>query len=122
MEFIFTILRIDGISHGHFDPVEESFQAFEDYNWLLNKAIKSKKKKIDIRVGLIIYCTLIELTPAHELLYNLLGCISGQGFIFRPFRKLYRKNKKGDLIAPPSAKNKFNMIRDLDDKISEHKL
>ena len=102
--FICTILRVSGMHFGHWDPLEESKEAFEDLRILLRKSIESGTPKSTLRIGLLIYCHAVEMTAVQEMLMNLLRCRNNQPFIIKPFRGLVVQKKKGKPIVPSAAK------------------
>ena len=69
------------------------------------------------------YCQAIEMTAPHELLANFLRCLSGLQYHIKPLGHLGRKKKK-ELFSwiPPSAKNKFNELKKVSNKVGEKKL
>ncbi|MBI4686027.1 MAG: hypothetical protein HY755_12660 [Nitrospirae bacterium] len=118
-----TLLRVGGMSYKNLDPFEESKKAFEDYNWLSQKAHSERSDISSLRVALLMYCHAIEMTAPHVMLANLMRCIAGQSYIIGPFDHLKRskKNKIYEYI-PPSATIKFKEIRKLASSIEEKKL
>jgi hypothetical protein len=116
-----TLLRVSGIEN-HYNAFEESKIAFNDFNWIVAKAIEERGIKCQRRVGLLMYCQAVEMAVPHRILANLLRCLLGQGYVIDPFAELYKSkgksNKdrtfifKSDLI-PPSAKTKFRKIKEL---------
>ncbi len=112
---ILTVLRFPGLQDARWDPFEESLEAVEDYNWLLSKA-KERGERCGLRIGLLMYCQLIEMNSVHEMLANLLRCIDGKTWIITPFSHLQRGKN------PPPISAKYKEIRDLAQKVSETKL
>lgn len=122
-DFICTVLRVSGIHYGHWDPLEESYQAFDDYNRILQRAMDEQNKKRAIRIGLLIYCNTVEITAVHELLANLLRCQGGKPFIVVPFRKFYRRRRKDSLHwVPPSARAKYAEIKKIATNVGDTSL
>jgi hypothetical protein len=118
-----ALLRVSGLQDAGWDPFEESVEAFEDYNWLLEKATSERSEKSGWRVGLLMYCQLVEMTAPHELLENFLRIISGEKYHLRPFGHLIRtKNKQLFSSIPPSAKVKFRELKKSAEKSSENDL
>jgi hypothetical protein len=110
---ICTILRVGGMSDANWDPFEESRDALEDFNWFLEIAEEKRTKRCKIRVALLMYCQLIEMTAPHEILLNLLNCIHGDSYSLNPFGHLGRSKKNVPFsYVPPSAKAKFKYICD----------
>ncbi len=108
LEFLFTILRVNGIQDEHWDPMEESLEAFDDLTSLLKSEILAEKLRTKVRLSLAIYCHAIEMSSVHETLLNLFRCRRGESFTIKPFSKLYQKRKVKSI--PPSAKTKFKYL------------
>lgn len=108
---ICTLLRVGGMSDANWDPFEESRDAMDDFNWILDIAGKERTLRTQTRVALLMYCQLIEMTAPHEILVNLLRCIHGDDYSLSPLSHLGR-SKKDVLFSyvPPSAKAKFKYI------------
>jgi len=106
-----SLLRVSGLQDAGWDPFEESEEAFEDYNWLLEKATSERSEKSGWRIGLLMYCQLIEMTAPHELLENFLRILSGKKYHLSPFGHLVRKKKQLFSSIPPSAKVKFRELK-----------
>ena len=122
-DFLCTILRVHGLSDANWDPFEESLDAFEDFNWLMEKSNEERDHRCILRIALLIYCQAIEMTAVHEMLANLLRCISNEPYIINPFSKLIRpKNKRLFAWIPPSAPVKFNVIKKLATKVGDETL
>jgi hypothetical protein len=117
-----TVLRVGGMADANWDPMEESIRAFEDYNWLLEKALE-RSEECALRLNLLMYCQAIEMTAPHEILMNLLRCCAGQPYLIEPFFHL-RRVKKNDFMryVPPSAKSKFVEIKKIAQSMNETKL
>lgn len=117
-DFICSLLRVSGLQYGHWDPLEELYRAKSDYDGILDYLSSEKNECAEIRIGLLLYCNYIEMTPIHEIIFNLLRCIGGDGFSVSPFKKLYRKSK-GNVFKsiPPSAKVKYQEIKNYAKKI-----
>lgn len=109
-----TLLRVGGMADANWDPFEESRDAFDDYNWILEKAGSERGERAARRIGLLMYCQAVEMTAPHEILANLLRCVGKQRYIISPFSDLGRSRKgKPFSWIPPSAKQKFQRIRKL---------
>jgi hypothetical protein len=119
-DFICTVLRVSGIHYGYWDPLEESYQAFDDYNPILQRAIEEQNEKVSIRIGMLIYCHTVEITAVHELLANLLRCRGGKPFIIAPFKKIHKPRKENFLHSvPPSARAKYAEIKKVADELGD---
>lgn len=123
-DFLCALVRVEGIQDARWDPLEEVLEAFDDYNAVLKSEIKGRNK-LPFRLRLLTYCHLMELTPIHNVLINLLNCINGKSFSIVPIRNLLdhfknldnpkqskKENQKFSLNhIPPSAKMKWNAIK-----------
>lgn len=109
-----TLLRMGGMADANWDPFEESRAAFDDYNWMLEKAGSERGERAARRVGLLMYCQAVEMTAPHEILANLLRCVAKKSYTVNPFSDLGH-SKKGRPFSwvPPSAKQKFQRIKKL---------
>lgn len=118
-----SVLRVGGMSDANWDPFEESRDAFEDFNWILEVSGKDRTSRCQTRVALLMYCQLVEMTAPHEILLNLLRCINGEHYIIAPFRHLGR-SKRNVLFSyiPPSSKMKFRYICEKAKEINENDL
>lgn len=106
-----SLLRVGGMADASWDPFEESRAAFEDYNWLLNKARSERGRRAERRVALLIYCQAVEMNAPHEVLANLLRSVAGKRYSTIPFADLGRRKKSDPLaFTPPSAAAKFRRI------------
>jgi len=113
-ETICTLLRVGGLADANWDPFEESRVAFDDYNWILEKAHAERGLTAARRVRLLMYCQAVEMSAPQEILANLLRGITHKGYAIDPFGDLWRAKKKGSFFwIPPSAKQKYNRIREL---------
>lgn len=103
---------MSGIHGENWDVFEEASNAFEDYNWLLEKANTEKSLTCARRMSLLMYCQAIEMTAPHEILANLIRCINDNPYVFNPFAHLERRLREIPREwIPPSAKKKFEEIR-----------
>lgn len=123
-DFICTILRASGVHYGHWDPLEEIYQATADYSSILEKALEEENQKKTFRIGLLMYCNVIEATAVHEILANLLKCQAGSPFILNPFRGLRRSKKKRIPLfyVPPSAKTKYEEVKRIAASVGNNEL
>ncbi len=120
---LLTILRVKGRSNANWDPFEESLDAFDDFNWLIQTSITQRGDQCARRIALLIYCQAIEMTAVHEMLANLLRCIAGKSYIINPFHHLAKRKRK-DFFAwiPPSATAKFREIKKLSAQAGDENL
>jgi hypothetical protein len=122
-DMLCTILRVKGLSDAKWDPFEESLDSFNDYSWLIEESKKARGDRCVRRISLLVYCQMIEMSALHEMLANLLRCISGKPYILSPFFHLQKKKKK-ELLSwiPPSASVKFRELRKLAENAKDDKL
>lgn len=123
-EFLCTMLRVSGCEDGGWDTLSSAKETLKDFNTCLQQSYKQENYKSARRIGLVMYCHLIEMTAGHELLFNTLRCIDGQKYTMWPFKNLLNvrsKNKpnKKKQVIPPSAKRKFDEIKKLAKKLNE---
>jgi hypothetical protein len=73
------------------------------------------------RLAVHYYCLIVEMTPIHEMMVNLLRCIAGQHYLPFPFHHLYRKKRKSDpyAVVPPSMPQKIREITKLAQSLGE---
>jgi len=95
------------------DVLDEAGITFEDFNWMLNVAQKTKGKATARRFALYYYCFLVEMTAIHEMMINVLRCVTRQHYLAFPFQYLYRRRKKDNRSIPPSMAQKINAITDV---------
>jgi hypothetical protein len=119
-----TLLRPRAMHDAGWDVLDESEATFADFNWMLSKAEKEKGQSCARRLALHYYCFIIEMSPIHEMILNLLRCISGQQYLPFPFAHLYRKKKKNDpwSVIPPSLPGKTREITTLAESLGEKEL
>lgn len=106
-----ALLRVGGMSTSNWDPFEESRKGFDDFFWMMDKAIEERTDSCQHRIALAMYCQAVEMSAPHEILANLTRILSGQPYVIQPLSHLGR-SKKNDLFfyVPPSAKVKFRYI------------
>jgi len=111
---ICTLLRVTGIQDAGWDPLEESEEAFKDYNWFLSAESEELSDKSQWRMGLLMYCQACEMSAIHLMLANLLRIHLGQPYHLNPLGSLGRPDKKRMFKwYPPSAKVKWRKLRDM---------
>jgi len=116
-----TLLRVDGMSDPGWDPFEETRAALEEYNWILERVQEEKGDKAALRIGLLMYCQLVEMSGVHEMLCNLLRILGGEPFTITPFMHLWRR-RRSLAYVPPSAKMKFREITERCERLGESRL
>lgn len=118
-----AVLRVGGWMSQDWDPFVESQEAFEDYDWLLEKARSERTPFAAWRIALLTYCHAVEMTVPHVLLANLLRIVAREPYVIYPFADLVRRRKKDPLTSiPPSATTKIKRIRSLANNAGEPKL
>jgi hypothetical protein len=119
-----TLLRVEGMSGPYWDPLEESRLALQDFAWLLDRAREGRGEAAARRIALLMYCQLVEMTPAHEMLLNLVRVANGMPYRVGLFHHLGRSNKKKApwWRIPPSAKTKFAEITKVAKELGEERL
>ncbi len=118
------LLRPRGMHDAGWDVLDESEATFEDFNWMLSKAETEKDAACARRLALHYYCFIIEMLPIHEIILNLLRCISGQRYLPFPFGHLYRRKAKDHpwSVIPPSMPKKIREITKLAESLGEKDL
>jgi hypothetical protein len=116
-----TLLRPGGAHTAGWDVLDEAGATFKDFNWMLDVAQKTKGKATARRFALYYYCFLVEMTAIHEMMMNLLRCVTDQHYLAFPFQHLYRRKKKNDPwdVVPPSMARKIKEIVELATKAGE---
>jgi hypothetical protein len=119
-----TLLRVQPPRASHWDPFLESFEAFQDLDWLFQVAVRERSPKCSLRIAIVFYCQVVEMTALHEMLANLVRCSSGQSYIIDPFHNLVKRKKHDHsaVVSPPSAKRKFDEIKKLAESVNESEL
>jgi hypothetical protein len=117
-DFVLTLLRFDGMSIGHWDPMVEAREALSDLSEMIRQAAQDQDKtKRVYRLGLLVYCHATEMSAPYGILYNVLNCAQGKSYEMSPFADLVRpKNKKEkgffrDVILP-SPRAKIERLRE----------
>lgn len=112
IETLFAILEVDSIYNGHWNPTEELFRFFDDFNHLLHDAHRNKNYPLrKYRLALLMYCHILEMSFPQKLLMNLLRIINNDRYIIDPFSHSNRK--------PPSLTWKINEITKLSHELNE---
>lgn len=116
-----TLLRPGAAHSAGWDVLDEAETTFQDFNWMLDVAEKAKGNATARRFALYYYCFLVEMTAIHEMMVNLLRCLTDQQYLSFPFQDLHRRKKKNDPwnVVPPSMRRKIKEIVDLATKAGE---
>lgn len=113
-DMLCTLLRPRGAHDAGWDVLDESEATFEDFNWVLKAAQEARGKSTARRLALHYYCFVIEMNPIHEMIMNLLRCISGQHYLALPFWHLtHRKSKTNqwNVVLPSMGRKLREIIR-----------
>jgi len=124
LEYLYTILRVEGITSGHWDAFVESEEAVADFSKMLRKMGSGQEKRA-LRTALFIYCHLTEMSAPYEIICNLLRCCMNQSYKFYPFAHLVRviKNNNGfDKRLLPYPSKKIAFIKELTAMSGEERL
>lgn len=112
VETMYAVLEVSGMYFGHWNPKEEISYFFNDFYNLLNRAYKQKRYPLrKYRIGLLMYCHLLEMSFAHNFIMNLLRIIDGKRYFVNPFSHSDKQ--------PPALSWKINQIKELAKKIDE---
>ncbi|MAG44460.1 hypothetical protein CL633_01055 [bacterium] len=85
LNYLFTLLRVSGISDGGWDPFVEAEEALEEYSALLRREGKKGLTKTSLRLGLLIYCHAIEMSAPYQIFFNLMRCVQSNSYMFYPY-------------------------------------
>ena len=124
-EYLCTILRVEGISSGHWDAFVESEETLFDFSKLLRMASTMRKEKRAFRVALFLYSHSTEMSAPYEIFANLLRCCQGKRYVMYPFSHLVKSPKKKKIFAKrdlPYPIQKINHIKELAAVCNEDKL
>jgi len=123
--YLCTILRVEGITSGHWDAFVEAEEAAMDLSKLLRSIGKKGQEKRALRLGLFLYCHSTEMSVPYEILANLLRCRQNKLYMMYPFADLVRVDKKKDFFGKrhlPYPRTKINHIKELATACGEEKL
>jgi len=115
-DFLCTILRVEGITSGHWDAFVEAEEAAMDFSKLLRKVSSKKQSKRAVRLALFLYCHSTEMSAPYEILANLLLCCHGKPYRMYPFGELVRVEEKKGFFPKrhlPSPKKQIEYIKKL---------
>lgn len=106
IDVLYAVVRVSGMSDPGWDPFSEAITALSDYKELIETAEKEGHDRRLIRLKLLYYCHLVEVSAPLDLLYNILRIRAKSPYHIRPFYGLYRQNKKSLKVVPPSVNQK----------------
>jgi hypothetical protein len=97
---------------------------FDDFNWALKKARDERGESTARRLALHYYCSVIEMSAIHEIIANLLRCVSGQAYAPFPFSALVRKKKKSAPwnVMPPTMPARIRLLKTMAKTLGENEL
>ncbi len=120
------LLRPRGMHMSGWDILDEAEVTFDDFNWMLEIANKQRGISSSRRLALHYYCFIIEMTPIHEIIANILGVISGSHY--KPFPLMHLNHRKGKRSKTPgkqipaSLSAKISHIRNLAKELNKTEL
>ena len=79
--YLCTLLRVEGITSGHWDALVEAEEALKDFSKLLRSTKKRGQEKRTLRLGLFIYCHATEMSASYEIIANLLRCCQNKSYM-----------------------------------------
>lgn len=111
--FICTVLRVGPARVGHWDPMAETDEAFDDYIRMMNAEMAMGNEKAFYRIGLLTYGHLVEMSSVHDLLFNLLRIHLGEPYKCAPLGYLIRRRRNDPFRSiPASATVKVREIKE----------
>ena len=102
-EYVCALLRIRGMEDPGWDRLEETATLVREMLALSGAPLLPHTR---VRLGLLLYCHVVEADPIYEVIENMLRAIEGLRMSIDPFDDLYRKS------IPPSAKMVVIYLRD----------
>lgn len=121
VRYFASLLRVLGMEDGGWDPHLESENILNDLNRLM-KIKKPKKKFPDAdatmwRLGLLLYCHIVEMDAPYEVILNLLRFRVGMGYSPNPYFDLLteKEQKKFAKVGIKTAR-KIAVIKTLSKK------
>jgi len=124
--YLCTILRVEGITSGHWDAFVEAEEASMDFSNLLRSIGRKKnQEKRTLRLALFLYCHSTEMSAPYEILANLLQCCQNKPYMMYPFVDLVKVDKTKSLFTKrrlPYPKDKIKHIKELAMVCGENKL
>jgi hypothetical protein len=110
-EYVCALIGMDGLIH-RVNVLGETWHVFRDISALMDAPLQDDTR---LRLGLLLYCHLMEAKPLYGVLENMLLAIEGERCALSPFQPLFRRTKKsiGTSIPefiPPSAKQVIRSV------------
>lgn len=105
-EYVCALLRIRGMEDPGWDRLEETATLVREMLSLISTPLLPHTR---IRLGLLVYCHLVEADSIYEVIANMLHTVEGERVSIDPFHDLYRRKRPSDnhpsgQTIPPSAK------------------
>lgn len=115
--YLCTVLRVEGITSGHWDAFVEAEEAAMDFSKLLRKMGKGQEKRA-LRMGLFLYSHSTEMSAPYEIIANLLRSCQDKPYKMYPFAHLVQveKGKTPSIFAKrhlPTPVKKIKHIKEL---------
>ncbi|SFO38071.1 hypothetical protein SAMN04488056_105112 [Cohaesibacter marisflavi] len=108
-----SLLRMLGIEDKGWDPYAESKSILDDLNRLMKTGIP-EEEKTPWRLGLLLYCHIVEMDAPYDVLANLLRYRLGKGYSPSPFYDfLGEKEKKNFAKNGIRTGRKIAIIKEL---------
>jgi hypothetical protein len=99
-EYVCALIRIPpGVQDPGWDRLDETVTLYRQIMSLARAPLRDDTR---LRLGLLVYCHLVEADPVYEIIENMLRVIEGKRCSVKPLHDLYRRRK--DRVDPPSAK------------------
>ena len=92
-EFACTLMRVRGMEDVGWDPFVETHQLVTDLMTLINAPLVAYTK---VRLGLLLYSHLTEVSSVYEILANLTRVVAGERYAMDPYLDHYPRNRKGE--------------------------
>jgi len=88
LEFIYTLLRVKGVSYGHIDPLVGLEDSLKNFN--VDIPLSAFNNISQLKKNISIYHSVIDIREPYKIIANLLRCIQGLPYNPDPFRHLWR--------------------------------
>ncbi|GMU23068.1 MAG: hypothetical protein AMXMBFR13_31510 [Phycisphaerae bacterium] len=120
-EYICALSGFDMLGQG-VNLLAETWSLLRDVVGLLDAPLRPEAR---LRLGLLLYCHLIEAKPIYATLENMLFAMEGERCCIDPFFDLCRVKNKNALMPeriPPSSKKVFAIVVAHARRVGEHEL
>jgi hypothetical protein len=123
-EYVCALLRIRGMEDPGWDRLEETSTLVGE---ILALAAAPLLPHTRARLGLLIYCHIVEADPIYGVIENMLRTVEGLRCSISPFQDLYRRKKPSQgrpfgHSIPPSAKMVVDHVCDHARKVAQPKV